>query len=169
MSVLAFLIIGSVALLFAILLVTLPSAVHGALCLVVTFGALAVFFVTLGAEFIAVVQVAVYAGAIMVLFLFVMMLLNIQGELDATRRGNKMQMAVAAALGLALLVEIAVLAPRLAGLHQVPAARVDQAFGSPEHVGIALYTQYLLPFEVTSLILLAAMVGAVVLAKRRLD
>lgn len=167
MTVLPFLVLGAIAVVFALMLILLRNAVHGALCLVVTFGVMALFFLLLGAEFIAVVQVGVYAGAIMVLFLFVMMLLNIQGNEKAVTRKFSAQVITAVILGLALLGEVLYVTPRTMAMAAQSPAVVQAGFGSPRNIGTALFANYLLPFEITSFILLAAMVGAVVLVNRR--
>jgi NADH-quinone oxidoreductase subunit J len=167
-TLLPFLALSVVAIAFALLLVLNRNAVHGALCLVVNFAVVAVFFLMLGAEFIAVVQVAVYAGAIMVLFLFVLMLLNIQGQENGLEQKPRSQILIAAVLGILLLAEIGVLAPMAAGLGGAQASAVPADFGSPKLVGLTLFQDHLLAFEIAAFILLAAMMGAVVLAKRRL-
>ena len=147
------------------LVVVLPNPVSSALALVMTLCAVAGLFLSLGAQFIAMVQVIVYAGAIMVLFLFVIMLLQLsgQGRRERTLLGPRLLGAV---LGVALLAQLgAALATAT-----YPSGPGDPAFFSPNNtleVGRALYARYLLPFEVTSVLLLVALVGAVVLAKRK--
>lgn len=163
-----------------VMVITRRSPVASALWLVVVMFCLAGHFMLLYGFFVAAVQVIVYAGAIMVLFLFVIMLLNLS---DAElRRANPTFVkgaSVAAAGVVALLVIAALLSgrpapapPAAAGAAQAaPAASPSPAappFGDPEAVGRLLFTDYLIPFEVASLLLLAAMVGAVVLAKREL-
>ncbi|MFN2235106.1 MAG: NADH-quinone oxidoreductase subunit J, partial [Anaerolineales bacterium] len=122
----------------------------------------AVFFLTLGGSFIAVSQVAVYAGAIMVLFLFVIMLLG------ADRLGQtgtlKWQMPLALVLGLVLIVETVYVLFTQIGLTSELTA-LPEGFGSPTSIGDLLFSQYLLPFEVTSILLLVAMVGAIILTR----
>ncbi len=139
------------------------NAVYSALFLILNFATVAVFYLLLDAPFIAMSQVTVYAGAIMVLFLFVIMLLG------AERLGGKpviqWQRPVAILLAVVLLAEAAYLVLFRTGGFQ-PAAQVEAAFGSPQLVGSVLFNQYLLPFEVTSILLLVAIVGAVVLSKR---
>ncbi len=140
------------------------NAVHSALFLIVNFGTVAVMYLMLAAPFIALVQVTVYAGAIMVLFLFVIMLLGAE-RLPEPRR-LRWQIPLAVGLGVALLAE-AVYLTVVRGLSalgdEVPA--LTEGFGSPALVGEALFRQYLLPFEVTSVLLLVAMVGAIVLSR----
>ena len=146
----------------AVIMITRSHPVQSVLFLIVNFFCLAVLYLLLHAQFIAIIQILVYAGAIMVLFLFVIMLLNLGGEHRSWERLS-IRKIVAYALAMIVLVEIALgigitsLSPR------PPAAEV----GTVESIGKALYTQYLFPFEVTSMLLLAAMVGVVVLAKKK--
>ena len=165
MTWLTFLIVSGIAVIFAGGLIFSRNAVHGAMCLVASFCAIATLFLLLSAEFIFVVQIAVYAGAIMVLFLFVMMLLNVQGQEGALAGRAPGQLLVALALGAALLGQAVCLVARGGEIISRP-ARIPAGFGSPEDIGTALFTRNLLPFEITSLVLLAAMAGAVVLARK---
>jgi len=140
------------------------NTVAAALSLVVTMIALAAIFVLLEAYLVGAVQIMVYAGAIVVLFLFVVMLLNLRTDLfPATRSILPKLLGVVAALAL-----LALLLPRIAS-HLPPMAELPAGFGGFRKVGIALFTKYLLPLEAASVLLLAAIVGAVVLAKRRID
>lgn len=158
-----FLGIAVIALVSAISMVASPNAVYSALFLVVNFLAIAMLFLMLNAAFIAMVQVTIYAGAIMVLFLFVIMLLG--AERVETSPSLPWQLPLAIVLGLALFVELAyVLFIRQADLRQVVEA-VGEGFGSPASIGNILFSQYLVPFEVTSILLLVAMVGAIVLTR----
>ncbi|MCC6485379.1 MAG: NADH-quinone oxidoreductase subunit J [Armatimonadetes bacterium] len=167
MTWIPFVLIAAVAVFFALYLVLSKNAVHGALSLVLVLVSLAIFFLLLGAEFIFIVQVAVYAGAIMVLFLFVMMLLNVGGAEGPLRENPSWQLAAAIVLGCVLLFEAALHIARAGeGVRHFPQA-IAADFGSPERIGQLLFSSYLLPFEITSLVLLAAMIGAVVLALRR--
>ena len=155
----------------ALLCVTRRSPIASALWLVLTLFALAALFVILDAQFIAVLQVLVYAGAIMVLFLFVIMLLNL-GRAGPSDRKGALAWAVAAALGAGLLVPLAGLAratpPAAIQLPEGTMAALQQQQGMVGAVARPLFETYLVPFEITSLLLLAAIVGAVVLAKRKL-
>jgi NADH-quinone oxidoreductase subunit J len=149
----------------SVLVVTLRNPVYSALSLLIMFFHVAGLYVTLHAEFLAAVQIIVYAGAILVLYLFVVMLLNVKRE-DRYHA----QLPVAALLGLTFLTTVLLTAVSLrdAGVH---AETADGAAGTPgntETIGRALYSMYLFPFEVASLILLVAMIGAIVLAKRDL-
>ena len=152
------------------LCVTRRSPVASALWLVVTMFSLAVLFVVLDAQFIAVLQVLVYAGAVMVLFLFVIMLLNLGRGAGQDRKGV-VGLTVGAVLAGILFVQLRFLwnaAPP--ALIQVPnaMAQLQQQHGMVGSVAGPLYDAYLVPFEITSVLLLAAVVGAVVLAKRKL-
>ena len=155
----------------ALLCVTRRSPIASALWLVLTLFALAALFVILDAQFIAVLQVLVYAGAIMVLFLFVIMLLNL-GRAGPSDRKGALAWAVAGALGAGLLVPLAGLAraapPAAIQLPEGTMAALQQQQGMVGAVARPLFETYLVPFEITSLLLLAAIVGAVVLAKRKL-
>ncbi len=155
----------------ALLCVTRRSPMASALWLVLTLFALAALFVILDAQFIAVLQVLVYAGAIMVLFLFVIMLLNL-GRAGPSDRKGALAWLVAAALGAGLLVPLAGLAragpPAAIQLAEGTMAALQQQQGMVGAVARPLFETYLVPFEITSLLLLAAIVGAVVLAKRKL-
>jgi NADH-quinone oxidoreductase subunit J len=144
------------------------KAIHAAIFLVLNFSTVAVFFLLLGAPFIALAQISVYAGAIMVLFLFVIMLLGVELAPSLAMRlqgsqgwGFLLGLLLIAIFGYAFLGRGAGNVPPVFG--DVPALVRD--FGSPQHVGLVLFQKYLLPFELTSILLLAAMVGAVLLAR----
>ncbi|MCY1044315.1 NADH-quinone oxidoreductase subunit J [Corallococcus sp. bb12-1] len=148
------------------LVITARSPINSAMALVSTFFFLAGIYVLLWAHTVAVIQVLVYAGAIMVLFLFVIMLLNLG---DAAHRGRPTVTRIlggASAFGL-----LAVLAVTLGRTNAMPANLGPQAqatFGTMASVGQSIFTVWLLPFEAVSLLLLVAMVGAVVVAKSRI-
>lgn len=158
-----FLGIAVIALVSAISMVASRNAVYSALFLVVNFLTIATLFLMLNAAFIAMVQVTIYAGAIMVLFLFVIMLLG--ADRVETSPSLPWQLPLAIVLGLALFAELAyVLFIRQADALQVVES-VGESFGSPASIGNVLFNQYLIPFEVTSILLLVAMVGAIVLTR----
>lgn len=149
----------------SILVVVLRNPIYSALSLLIMFFHVAGLYVTLHAEFLAAVQIIVYAGAILVLYLFVVMLLNLKH--DERYHG---QWPVAALIGFALVIEGVVLTI-LKGRPVPPPPAVETEAGGPgntEALGDVLYSIYLYPFEVASLILLVAMVGAIILAKRNL-
>ena len=155
----------------AVLCITRRNPVASALWLVITLFQIAALFVMLDAQFLAVLQVLVYAGAIMVLFLFVIMLLNL-GHLSVTDIKGPAGLAVAAflagALGLQLFVVARAVPPPDVSLPAGTLAAMEQAQGLVGTVAHPLFGAYLVPFEITSVLLLAAMVGAVVLAKRHI-
>ncbi len=157
-----FLFLAAIAILAAISMLFARNSVYSALFLVLNLATVAVLYLLLNAAFIAMVQVTVYTGAIMVLFLFVIMLLGSQQA--GTGPDLPWQMPVAITLGLALMATLvyALLGrPSLALASQA----VLQGFGSPQAVGELLFSRYLLPFEATSVLLLAAMVGAIALTR----
>ncbi len=159
-DLIVFSILALVAIATALGMLFSESAVYSALFLVLNFGTVAVFYILLNAPFIAMSQVSVYAGAIMVLFLFVIMLLGVD-VLPATK-ALPWQRPLAFILALVLVAEsVALLFIRKAASGAIP--QPVETFGSPKDIGMALFNQYLLPFEVTSVLLLVAMVGAIVL------
>lgn len=167
-----FYLFGVVALASAIVFVTRKSPVAAALWLVVTMMSLAALYVMLGAEFVGMMQVLVYAGAIMVVFLFVVMLLNLGHPSELNDIRGKWGRLAAGLVGLALVAELLALSRSAVNLRvSLP---VREAMGAPDAPGgiIApvagpLFQEYLLAFELTSVLLLVAIVGAVVLAKKR--
>ena len=147
----------------SILVVALRNPIYSALSLLIMFFNVAGLYVTLHAEFLAAVQVIVYAGAILVLYLFVVMLLNIRRE-DRYHA----QLPVAILLGIMLLTELVLLALQRGWTQEAGSAVGESAadLGNTQMIGEVLYSTYLFPFEVASLILLVAMIGAIILAKR---
>jgi NADH-quinone oxidoreductase subunit J len=166
-----FWIFGVVAMLSGLLCITRKSPVASALWLVVTLFALAGMFVLLDAQFIAALQVLVYAGAIMVLFLFVIMLLNL-GRPGPTDVRGPLGIGIGVVLAGVLLFQLRVLGtatpPDAISLPPGTMAAQQQGQGLIGSVAGPLFDAYLIPFEIASVLLLAAIVGAVVLAKRRL-
>ncbi len=171
MTLTVFWIFGVIAMGSALLCITRKNPIASALWLVVTLFALAALFVLLDAQFIAALQVLVYAGAIMVLFLFVIMLLNL-GRPGPTDIKGPAGLVIAAVLAGALLLQLRVLSQStLPSAIQLPAgtvAALQQQQGIIGAVANPLFGAYLIPFEIASVLLLAAIVGAVVLAKRKL-
>ena len=167
-----FFIFGAVSLIGAIAVISFRHPIYSALSLIVTFFAQAGLFVLLGAHFVAAVQVIVYAGAIMVLFLFVIMLLNL-GTLSAQGALTGKLKGVAVVLGILLAAQIIFIGVNVFDdtavgsleAQEKAAALSDNPIETYD-IGELLFTDYLLPFEVTSLILLAALIGVIVLVKR---
>ena len=170
MTLTFFWIFGVIAMAGGLLCITRRNPIGSALWLVVTLFALAAMYVLLDAQFIAALQVLVYAGAIMVLFLFVIMLLNL-GRPGPSDIKGPVGVGIAALLAGTLLLELRVLGqaapPEAIQLPEGTMATV-QSQGMIAAVANPLFEAYLIPFEITSLLLLAAIVGAVVLAKRKL-
>lgn len=161
-----FFIFGAVSLIGAIAVISFRHPIYSALSLIVTFFAQAGLFVLLGAHFVAAVQVIVYAGAIMVLFLFVIMLLNL-GTLSAKGLMTRKLKGVAIVLGILFAAQgIYIAVNALKGNTAVASAQEAAEPVTTEYIGTLLFGEYLLPFEVTSLILLAALIGVIVLVKR---
>jgi NADH-quinone oxidoreductase subunit J len=157
-----FYLFGGIAIAAALLVITRRNPVTSAIFLILCLFSLAVLYVLLRAHFVAVIQVLVYAGAIMVLFLFVIMLLNLS-RVESGRIRNLLVKVVGAVLGVVLMINLlaAVNKPLLP-----EGARLSEGFGGTEQVGMLLFSDYLLPFEVASVLLLAAIVGAIILSRR---
>ncbi len=156
----------------ATLAVTRKNPVHSMLWILALFMHVAGIFLQLDAEFLAAVQIIVYAGAILIFYLFVLMLLDLPGEEARPRFGRHWPVAAVGALGmvvLAWLAQIQTLNSAQVEVVSAPARVVakDPSFGSLSAVGTALFGPFALPFEMASLVLLAAIVGAVVLARRK--
>jgi NADH-quinone oxidoreductase subunit J len=161
----AFYVLAGLILAFAVLVITMKSTVHSVLFLVADFLCIAALYVLLEAQFLAVIQVLVYAGGIVVLYLFVVMLVNLkrppEAHVDPRRQGL---------LGVAMTVAVGAEFVAISTYGYMKPAGVACVLSpnNVEQVGMALYTDYLIPFEVASMLLLVAMIGAIVLAKREL-
>ena len=166
MDVILFLIFAVIAVVCAINVVVQTHPISSAISLVGVMGSLAVLYLLLGAEFIAAAQVIVYAGAIMVLFVFVIMLLNAGAESKHGR--SLMAQLLGAPLLVALLGLLAYFVERLYP-RGVSVRFGGFTHGTPLDIGRALFTTYLLPFEATSILILIAIVGAIVLAWKEID
>lgn len=184
MPLIVFVVIGAILIASAILVIAMRNPVHSALFLLLTFLCVAVLFVMKSAEFVAAVQVLVYAGGIMVLFLFVIMFVNVRHLPEERIFSALWKGGLALGIGMfALLATVAV-----NGVLKAPAANTEQLrsytttrvengrevterhnAGNSEAVGMTLYRDYLVPFEVASLFLLVAMIGAIVIGKRELS
>ena len=162
-----FLVFGALALGAALGMVVQRNSVHAALLLVVNLLAVAVLFLTLGAEFLFVSQIIVYAGAIVILFLFVIMLLGVDRDevITEPRRFQIRQLVLGGLVSLVLIGSlVGVLGSGRLGA-SIPEA--GAGFGSAESIGEQLFRTYLLPFEITGLLLLVATIGILMLAKRK--
>ena len=150
------------------MMVTRRNPVIAALYLILNFFALGGLYLSLHAQFIAFIQILVYAGAIMVLFLFVIMLLNL-GDEKKLKEKISFKKIVGAGLSFGVLMELMyVFGFSKASLPPSQFAKATE-IGTVEYIGMQLFTKFLFPFEVTSVLLLAAIVGAVILAKKKLN
>jgi NADH-quinone oxidoreductase subunit J len=162
MEAVLFILFGAIAVCGAVMVVTRKHPMASALYLILTLFAVAALFVLRQAHFLAAIQVIVYAGAVVVLFVFVIMLINVPEDRLPVERATTMRVLGVLAAGFFIL-ESAVLARRF----WMPIGPVAEV-GTVESVGRALFTDYLLAFEITSVLLLAAVIGAIALAKRKI-
>lgn len=167
METLFFAIITLVAIVSAILVISCKNPINSALALVMTFFCLATYYVMLDAPFMAAIQVMVYAGAIMVLIVFTIMLLNIR--VDATKRHSHKVIAGSIIGFFTLLNTVYLLTKSRVAIPNGPFnGEMIKQMGHTELIGREMFTKFLLPFEITSILLLVAIVGAVMLAKKKL-
>ena len=165
MDAILFFLFATIAVIAGISLVVQTHPISSALSLIFVMGSLAVLYLLLGAPFIAAAQLLVYAGAIMVLFVFVIMLLNARPEKRAVK-GWAVTAAAVPLLALLLGLFNYFIQRTFPNMAQVDIGAF--AGGGPREVGMAIFTRYLLPFEVTSALVLIAIVGAVVLARKEI-
>ena len=159
-----FLGLAAISILTAISMLLSRDAVYSALFLVLNFLAVATLYLLLNAAFIAMVQITVYAGAIMVLFLFVIMLLG--PSRDKLGGPFRWQLPAAILLGLGMMAELGITLAARGNALGAGTTTLSEAYGSPASVGKLLFSEYMVPFEITSVLLLVAMVGAVILTRR---
>lgn len=163
---LVFLLVGALAILSALGMVAMNNPVHSAIFLVICFVQIAGIFVMLGAEYLAVIQIIVYTGAVMVLLLFVLMLVDVD-DLPEFHTAEPLTRAIGTLLGIMLLIEVAI----AIGTRTITGAQgtatpavIDAVGGNTQALGRVLYTKYLLPFEIISMVLTVGVLGAIVLA-----
>ena len=166
MTAALFYFIACLTIISALFVVLNRNPVYSAVMLVFCFFSLAALYVLLEAYFVAVLEIIVYAGAIMVLFLFLIMLINVGKETAATELIQKAKALPFVLVILFLLNIILLILWRNEGLHQ---SNAISSVGSITAIGQALFTKYLLPFEIASLLLLVALIGTVYLAKKRIS
>ena len=164
MEVTIFVLFALLALASAVVVVAHPNPVYSTISLVVTLISLAVFFVLLGAPFIAALQILIYTGAILVLFLFVIMLLNVSEEATHPESGRKIQRGLAVLGSVAFAVMLGLGAWNAYRGAELPPLQED--FVSLRNLARALFSEYLLPFEIVGLLLLVAVIAATVLARK---
>jgi NADH-quinone oxidoreductase subunit J len=161
-----FYVFSAVLLLAALRVITARSAVHSALFLVLAFGSAACIWMLLQAEFLAIALVLVYVGAVMVLFLFVVMMLDINA--DTVREGFWKHFPLAALVGVVIALEMAaVLLPGFRLAEAVPSTAAEVKLGNTKMLGIEVYTQYLYPLQIAAVLLLVAIIAAIALTLRR--
>lgn len=163
MSQILFWFLTAVAILSALMVVTSKNPVYSVLWLIATFFAISGHYILLNAQFLAIVNIIVYAGAIMVLFLFVIMLMNLNRETEP-QKNRWLKIAGAVAGGCLLLVLVAAL--KDADMKKQQAMLVSGDIGLIKNLGKELFTTYVVPFEISSILFLSAMVGAVVIGKK---
>ncbi len=162
METLIFVLLAAVSIASAFGLLLSRNAIYAALFLILNFGTVAVFYLLLNAPFLAAIQISVYTGAIMVLFLFVIMVLGAEKLTPSNRPGQNWQRPLAMILGVGLFVlAFAVIGSGFGA----PTPAVGLVDSSPMAIGQKLFTTYGFPFEVISVLLLVAMIGAVVLTR----
>lgn len=159
-----FFFLSFVAVLSALMVILDKNPVHSVLFLIVTFFAIAGHYLLLNAQFLAVVHIIVYAGAIMVLFLYVIMMLNLNKEIEPHKK-NIPKVAAVISAGLLMMCFVALL--KGAEVNMLPAAR-NSNIGLMDSLGKELFKEYMLPFEISSVLFLSAMVGAVFLSKKEI-
>lgn len=168
LQALVFFVLAFISVVSAILMITRANPVKSAIFLIVNFLSLSILYLTLNAQFIAIIQVLVYAGAIMVLFVFVIMLLNLQDEKKLSDRFD-LKRLIAFVLVFLVFAEIALKLGKSLSNRFLEKSGNSVELGTIEFIGEKLFTIYILPFEITSLILIVAIVGAIVLAKRKFE
>ena len=165
-----FYILAVLAVVSAVMVITRKNPVESVLYLIFTFFVFAAFYITLSAEFLAAVQIIVYAGAIMVLFLFVVMLLDLNSNEEknkATFKELLMSKLHYYVIGGLFIVVMSGILKSLNYTTRANPELAEKALGTTEHIGFLMFTRYVFPFEVTSILLVAAMVGVVVLVKKK--
>ena len=168
-TAIAFYFLSACILGFAVLVISTKDTVHSVLFLVADFLFVAALYVLLGAQFLAAIQILVYAGGIVVLYLFVVMLVNLKRPPEAHSDPHRLT-KLGIGMSAAVLLELGAIAAYSSQLPATPIApgAAMPVTGNTEQVGWLLYTSYLIPFEIASMLLLVAMIGAIVLAKREL-
>lgn len=159
--------LAAVTVFSAVMMLLQRNPVNSALFLILNFFCLGGLYLTLNAQFIAIVHVLVYAGAIMVLILFVIMLLNL-GDDKRLREHLGLRMYLGIAFSVALLVELLYILGFSSANNYTQQSPAAVEIGTVEYIGKVLFTKFLFPFEITSFLLLVAIVGAVILAKKKL-
>jgi NADH-quinone oxidoreductase subunit J len=153
----------------SVLVITRRNPVHSVMWMLILFMHVAVLYLFLNAEFLAAIQIIIYAGAILVLFLFVIMLLNLKKDSEESK--FQKQWPLSLIIGMLFIIFFVLIISQISVLPPVGEYSIDfiKSEGAMMTTGMVLYTKYLLPFEIASLILLVAIIGAIVLAKKRIN
>ncbi len=165
-----FILFALISVVGAICVISLKNVVHAAVALLVSFLGVAGLFLLINAEFIAVIQILVYAGAVMILFLFAIFLLDID-KLKSARtylRQRKIALPFIGLFTIVLLASASMVTTKGAKMGSESPEYIESIGGNIEAIGRVMYTKYLLPFEIVSILLLAAMIGAIVISRREL-
>jgi NADH-quinone oxidoreductase subunit J len=163
MNLIAFYILATLSIFSALMVVFSKKPVHSVLYLIFCFFTIAGHFILLNAQFLAIVHIIVYAGAIMVLFLFTIMFLNLNAEIEP-HKPNLLKISAVICGGLLLMVLIS----SLKGADSLTVNSGNENMGMVKSLGLVLYNEYMLPFELLSILFLSAMVGAVMLGKKEI-
>lgn len=155
------------AVISGLMVITRRNPIISAIYLILNFFCLAGLYLTLQAQFIAVIQILVYAGAIMVLFVFVIMLLNLGDERKLTE-GFSWKKIIASGIAFGVLMELVYIIMMQGESKTINLSKAGEA-GTVEAIGRSLFSQFLFPFEITSILLIVAIIGAVMLAKKKLE
>jgi NADH-quinone oxidoreductase subunit J len=164
-----FIVLSAVALFSAILVITRRNPVHSAMALIVTLLSIGGFYLLLHAEFVFAVQVILYVGGIMVLYLFVVMLVNLDVAAKQAQFGRQWMLGLFTVAVLSAELGYVFYRQRGSGFQLAPSSAIPAPVGNTQAIGLALYQDYMLPVEIASIMLLVAMVGAVIMAKRKLN
>ena len=166
-----FYILAVLAVVSALMVITRKNPVESVLYLIFTFFVFAAFYITLSAEFLAAIQIIVYAGAIMVLFLFVVMLLDLNNNNEKKNKATFKELLMSKlhyyVIGGLFVVVMSGILKSLNYTTKANPELAEKALGTTEHIGFLMFTKYVFPFEVTSILLVAAMIGVVVLVKKK--
>jgi len=162
MAYFLFFALSIICILSVIFMIFVKDQAYNALFIVLAFACLGGLFALLDAPFIAVVQIIIYAGAIMVLFVFVIMMINLRKEFSPEKK--KLTLILSLVIGVVLFIEFLF---SVKGAFQQLSSGSTESIGNPTSLGKLLFTKYLYPFEITSVLIIAAMVGAIVLAKKK--
>ncbi|MDH4223164.1 MAG: NADH-quinone oxidoreductase subunit J [candidate division Zixibacteria bacterium] len=165
MEFIFFIILSLIAVISALMVILQRNPIHSALSLIVTLGSIAGLFIVLKAFFLAFIQIIVYAGAVMILFIFVIMLLTLRKD-EFGQEKRKFQRIFAIIFSAFFLIELFIITNYTFFGKTEKILFTPADFGTPQALGRLLFTDYLLPFEIASILLLIAMVGAIFLARR---